>query len=140
MEGYDKHEADYVSNRIQTRTWPYGLDAEVFSFEVLESAFYKAKESYEREHVTPYIYRNPLLFKLREVPLERDLSAFRLSVDYPEDFELCKYLIEHFRAESLNWEDLISILNSYPELTKPNERYSGSARVVINEASTKKDN
>jgi spore coat polysaccharide biosynthesis protein SpsF len=116
IDGFLKDSADYVSNRIKTRTWPYGLDAEVFSYKALEFAFIEAREPYEREHVTPFIYRNPSLFKLREVPLEQDLSAFRLSVDYQEDFKLCEILIEQYKADRLDWREIIAILQSNPEL------------------------
>jgi spore coat polysaccharide biosynthesis protein SpsF len=121
IDEFFKDPADYVSNRINTRTWPYGLDAEVFSYKALESAFIEVKEPYEREHVTPYIYRNPSLFKLREVPLEQDLSAFRLSVDYPEDFELCEILIEQYKADRLDWREIITILQLNPELAGINQ-------------------
>ena len=50
---------DVVSNAgadLSKRTYPRGLDTEVFSFKVLENAFTNAKEPYQREHVTPYIY------------------------------------------------------------------------------------
>lgn len=47
-----------------------GLDVEVFSFYRLTEAFYNAKDSYDREHVTPYIRR-----------------ITKLSIDTQEDLE-----------------------------------------------------
>jgi len=41
---------------LTQRTYPRGLDVEVFSFKVLEDAFNNADKSYQREHVTPYMY------------------------------------------------------------------------------------
>ena len=38
-----------------------GLDTEVFSFELLEEAWKKAKDPYDREHVTPYMRRKTKL-------------------------------------------------------------------------------
>ena len=47
------------------RTFPHGLDNEVFSFAALEMAYKNATKDYEKEHVTPYIYRsNPGAFKI----------------------------------------------------------------------------
>ena len=48
------HNADYSCNNMPS-TYPYGLDCECFTFQVLEEAFFNAKDKYEREHVTPYI-------------------------------------------------------------------------------------
>jgi len=38
-----------------------GLDVEVFSFKLLEEAWKKAKDPYDREHVTPYMIRKTKL-------------------------------------------------------------------------------
>jgi len=57
----DKHinkMADYTSNSL-TRTCPHGLNVEVFKFNALEKAYKNAIKDYEKEHVTPYINRNP---------------------------------------------------------------------------------
>ncbi|MFP3471197.1 spore coat protein, partial [Micrococcus sp. SIMBA_144] len=48
-------ECDLVTNAgsdLSQRTYPRGLDTEVFSFDSLEAAFLNAKEDYHREHVT----------------------------------------------------------------------------------------
>ena len=45
---------DYVSNSIY-RTFPVGLDTEIFTFESLEKSFFSAKQKEHREHVTLYI-------------------------------------------------------------------------------------
>lgn len=45
------HNADYSCNNMPS-TYPYGLDCECFTFQVLEEAFFNAKDKYEREHVT----------------------------------------------------------------------------------------
>ncbi|TPB37181.1 acylneuraminate cytidylyltransferase, partial [Burkholderia pseudomallei] len=40
------------------RTYPRGLDIEIFSFNLLKTAYLNANQNYEKEHVTPYIYEN----------------------------------------------------------------------------------
>lgn len=47
-----------ASSDLSQRTYPRGLDTEVFSFTVLEKAFKQADKPYQREHVTPFIYEN----------------------------------------------------------------------------------
>jgi len=112
--------ADYVSNRLKKRTWPHGLDIEVFTFDALETAWRNGKEKREREHVTPYIMGQPELFKLIEVPLQEDLSHYRLTVDYPEDLEFTRIMIEKYSADKMSWREIIDLLKNHPELAEIN--------------------
>ncbi len=84
---------DYVSNCLQ-RTYPRGMDTEVFSFKALEQAFNEAVERHDREHVTPFIYSRPDRFALANVAYGKDESRHRWTVDTPEDFELIRRVIE----------------------------------------------
>ena len=112
--------ADYASNRIKNRSWPHGLDIEVFTFNALKTAWKNGKEKREREHVTPYIMGHPELFKHIEVPLEEDLSHYRLTVDYPEDLEFTRILVEKYSADKMNWLEIIDLLKERPELAEIN--------------------
>ena len=77
--------ADYTSNTLGTRTYPHGLDAEVIRTQVLLEAAELADDPYEREHVTPYIYRRPQIYKLAGVARHDSWAALRWTVDLPED-------------------------------------------------------
>lgn len=87
-------DCDYVSNQIQTRSWPYGLGIEVFTSKALKTCWKKASSSEDREHVTPFILQNPELFSLRELPRCGDLSYERITVDTLEDFENARSKLE----------------------------------------------
>lgn len=103
LKEFDKSSDDYLSNVLK-RTYPKGFDVEIFSFEALKKAFSLAKDPYEIEHVTPYIYRNPHLFKLKnfESDLEPSISHLNLSVDTLEDFKRVENLIKkHTRNNPL---------------------------------------
>jgi spore coat polysaccharide biosynthesis protein SpsF len=76
---------DYVSNG-RRRTHPHGLDVEVFGLDALEAAAKEATDPYDREHVTPYIYRNPARFTSADLVQSKDESRLRWTVDTPEDF------------------------------------------------------
>lgn len=76
---------DYVSNSLR-RTYPHGLDVEAFSLEALRTAGRDSTEAYDREHVTPYIYRNPDRFRCADLVQPTDESRLRWTVDTPEDF------------------------------------------------------
>lgn len=113
---------DYASNVYKKRTFPRGLDTEVFTFQALEKAFFKAEAPSEREHVTPYIYGHPEIFKMEGVYNAVDLSRYRWTVDTKEDFTLIKVIIE--RMISLNTkfclEDIVNFMDSNPELFEVN--------------------
>lgn len=93
LDFYWSDNFDYVSNN-HPRTYPIGLDVEIFTFEALERTWREAKDKYEREHVTPYIYNHPELFKLGNVKSDKDLSHLRWTVDTLEDLEHVRELCE----------------------------------------------
>ena len=67
---------DYASN-TQRRTYPAGLDTEVFSMAALERAWSEDRNPEWREHVTPYIYRSAGGFRLVDVMNDADESTVR---------------------------------------------------------------
>jgi len=83
--GRQSSKADYASNTI-TRTYPRGLDVEVFTYDALRIAFVKAMKTYERSHVTPYFYEHPELFNIHssKYPIG-NCSDHRWTVDTEED-------------------------------------------------------
>jgi len=108
---------DYVSNIIEP-SYPIGLHTEVFSQAALELANNNAVDPVEREHVTPYIYRNPEIFKIDSVALDADLSHYRWTVDYPEDFYLIEHIIKDLYPLKADFDmfDIINYLKSNPGL------------------------
>lgn len=102
---------DYVSNTL-TRTYPRGLDTEVFSFESLERAFQNATLDRDREHVTTYIWKNPDVFKLGCYKNDKDYSHLRWTLDTSEDYELIKRIYNHFCSfnnMNFNMKDVINL-------------------------------
>lgn len=76
---------DYCSNG-RNRTYPRGLDVESFDAEDLLTAGREATDPYDREHVTPFLYRPGAPFTQGELVQARDESALRWTVDTPEDY------------------------------------------------------
>ncbi len=107
---------DYVSNTLE-RTFPRGLDVEVFSRKALEEANLNANEESEREHVTPYIYNRPEIYKIAQIKHPTNLSHYRWTVDTPEDYELIKLLIEESidKHPKFTLKDLVKLHNLHPE-------------------------
>jgi spore coat polysaccharide biosynthesis protein SpsF len=96
IQCYVNNDYDIVSNAgsdLSKRTYPRGLDTEVFSFKVLEKSYANAKETYQREHVTPYIYENSIgaYYYKNDV----DYSKHRWTLDTDEDFNLLSEIYKH---------------------------------------------
>lgn len=105
---------DYVSNAL-TRTFPRGMDTEVFPFSLLEKVYYEAIEQPCREHVTPYIYENREKFRLLNVAYQRDESRHRWTVDTPEDFRLIELILKALYPinKVFELEDILALLNAH---------------------------
>lgn len=102
--------ADYTSNTLQ-RTFPDGLDVEVMTFAALQAAAAEATDPYEREHVTPYLYRRPERFRLAQLTQSRDLSDRRWTVDTAEDLLFVERVFAAFApAGVLFGQDAIAAL------------------------------
>lgn len=77
--------ADYTSNTVE-RTFPKGLDVEIVRADLLRLAADEGHDPYEREHVTPFFYRRPERFRIRQLTQPVDESPWRWTVDTPADF------------------------------------------------------
>ncbi len=77
---------DYASTNYPRRTFPVGLDCEAMTLDALRRADREATDPYDREHVTPYFYRNPELFSIGGLRRETDASGIRLTLDTHVDY------------------------------------------------------
>ena len=112
--------ADYTSNTLQ-ESFPRGIDCEVFNFDVLKEAFENAAEKYEKEHVTPYIYKtNPDKFKLNDFVSSKNCSDIRITLDTPQDYALLCVIYDNL-YENNNFFTLNDILDLFER--KPWIRY-----------------
>ncbi len=124
-------------SNVHPPTYPDGYDTEIFSFEALEKAWKKAKLPSEREHVTPFIWKNlSKEFTVRNVESKIKYSKYRLTVDTPDDFKLISILIEHFydKWEDFYMEDVIKFLVENPKLLSINKQFKrdeGYAKSLI---------
>ena len=114
---------DYTSNCLE-RTYPHGLDVEVFTAASLEAAWREAALPYEREHVTPYLKEHPELFKIGSLKNSVDLSHLRCTVDYESDYVLVKRIYESlYQANpAFTTADILALLDAKPELSLINQQ------------------
>ena len=82
---YQKISCDYASTSL-IRTYPFGIEAEIFSFSSLEKTWKNAILPSEREHVSPYMKKNSNIFKQFNLKNKIKVPMLRLTIDREEDF------------------------------------------------------
>ncbi len=112
---------NYVSNTIEP-SYPVGIDVEVFSYEALKKAWGAAERPREREHVTPYIFCNPGLFKVANYKNSEQLSHLRWTIDTKEDLQMTKEVYNklYVKGEIFYMEDILQLLHKYPHISDIN--------------------
>lgn len=107
---------DFVSNSLEPYSYPDGMDVEVFSFKNLKRARREAVLPSHREHVTFYFWQNQNIFKINYVKNDKNLSDYRLTLDYQEDYLLLKKIYEHFKNYDFTMQEIIDYLDINPKI------------------------
>lgn len=123
IEFYNNNRYNIVTNAgniLKERTYPRGMDVEVFSMESLEIANNNAEKVHQFEHVTPYIYeilQNTFYFSNKD-----DYSQYRLTLDTPEDLLLLTHVYDQLYNKNHDFylNEIIKLLKSKPELNELN--------------------
>jgi spore coat polysaccharide biosynthesis protein SpsF len=125
IEKFLKEKIDYISNTTEGKL-PRGLDVEVLTFKALEKAYLNAKEKFEREHVTPYIYNNKDKFKISFLSIPDELSApdIRITLDTEEDYALLCIVFDelYYKNPFFKTEDIIKLFKEKPYLKLINKK------------------
>lgn len=114
-------EVDYLSNALE-RTFPRGLDTEIIGFEALETAFQEARAEADREHVTPFIWRQPERFRLVNFAAQDDHSDLRWTVDTSDDLRLVRMIYEALYPVRPDFDhhDVLALLSRHPTWSQLN--------------------
>lgn len=111
---------DLVTN-ARRRTYPRGLDAEIFARSALDVMAAEAAAPHQREHVTPFLYEHPERFAIVDFAGERDLSMLRWTLDTPEDGQLLSRIFEAAAdPASLRLGSTLEILDANPSWNEIN--------------------
>jgi len=115
---------DYCSNTLKP-SYPDGQDVEVFTFTALQNAWHNAKLSSEREHVTPYIWKNSSYkggTRFRSENFEEGFAFenIRMTVDELRDVGVIKALIDQLGTEA-SWLDYATYLQDHNAVRALNE-------------------
>jgi len=121
---FNAHKADYVSNAM-VRSYPDGMDTQVFRLETLKRSAEMTNEWLDREHVTLHIRNHPELFTQVHLvaPPEIHWPELGLTLDERSDYELLKQIIEYFEIGNplFSCLDVVRFLRQFPEFVEINK-------------------
>ena len=124
VKHFKSNNYDYIATDLPVdtfhRTYPLGYAVEVFTFSALENAWKNAKLPSEREHVTPYFYKNKEIFRQTSIQNSEDLSRFRCTVDTKYDLELIQKIYLNIKKRPILLSDVIKLFKANPEFIKIN--------------------
>jgi spore coat polysaccharide biosynthesis protein SpsF len=118
IEVYCASGVDYVSNILE-RTYPIGMDTQVFSAAVLADVARRTNDPVEREHGSLFIYRHPEIYSLKNVsaPVEFTDPRLRLTLDTPEDYALISRIFDDLypAKPAFDLADIMALLRAHPD-------------------------
>jgi spore coat polysaccharide biosynthesis protein SpsF len=107
---------DYVSNSLD-RTFPRGLDVEVFRPEVLREVALKDFRTMSREHVTYGIYTRKDIYSTKNLHQNPSFAKLRWTVDTQDDLNFVRCVFKSLHAKNPNFRqrEILDWLNDFPE-------------------------
>lgn len=121
---YYANPSDYVSNN-HIRSYPDGMDAQVFLLETLKRSASLTDDLLDHEHVTLHIRNNPKIFTHTHLvaPPELHWPELGLTLDEPADYQLIQQIIEYFGTTNplFTCLDVIKLLRERPEWVAINQ-------------------
>lgn len=102
---------DLVTN-VATRSFPKGQSVEILKTATFRSVLRDFETPEDREHVTPFFYRNAARFRILAFSRQQPLESLQLSVDREEDFQRVERLIGMMNGSSASYglDDIIGLL------------------------------
>ena len=131
LDIFQKNDYDILSvNRF--RTFPHGINFEIFNKDALEKSWketletFSSYEIFENTFIPPTKYMlEKKKFKNYDLKSEEKNAHIRITLDYPEDFELIKKIFESLYIEKkyFSLEQILDFLKTNPELLEINKKY-----------------
>jgi spore coat polysaccharide biosynthesis protein SpsF len=92
---YRRSNVDYVSNILE-RSYPIGMDTQVFAASVLADVARRTDDPIDREHGSVFIYHHPEIYSLKNVSAPEALTdpKLRLTLDTAQDYKLINRVFE----------------------------------------------
>lgn len=103
--------------------FPHGFDTEVIRASALIEAAGEATDAYEREHVTPFIWRRPDRYPAVHLDARPDRRCWRLVVDTQADYATARTVYDRLMAAhpKFSYQDIIALFAAEPYLLAVND-------------------
>lgn len=110
VEDFHKTPCDYLSN-TNPPSFPDGLDIEIIRKAAFENLLRSPLTASEREHVTLGIYKNSDIYTVRNFQSKNNLSNYRWTVDYEEDFDYIQEIYSYFigKEATFSFNDVLEL-------------------------------
>lgn len=122
---YNSNDCEYLNN-CKIRSYPIGMDIQIYPTSALEKSLLMTKNKKHREHVTLHILENPNIFNHLNViaPPELYYPKLGLTLDEPNDYLLIKKIFQNFHLKKKYFTclDIINFLNKNPKIKKINSK------------------
>ena len=121
---FKKSNCDYLSNTIK-RSYPDGMDVEIFKYSSLIKASRLAKLPIYKEWTTWSIINNPKIFKIKQFVAEKQFynPKLGLTLDYIEDYIFLKKIILFFGENKVtNCDEILNLLKIKKHWLKINNK------------------
>jgi spore coat polysaccharide biosynthesis protein SpsF len=132
IQMFRHNSCEYASNSL-IRSYPDGMDTQVYALETLKRSAAMTDDPLDREHVTLHICKHPDLFRHVTLVASPDLywPELGLTLDEKEDYDLLRQLIEYFGPAQpyFSCREVIKLLRTRPEWVAINQeiRRKGSS-------------
>lgn len=111
---------EYVRTKIGGG-FPIGYDCEFISSKLIIEAYNNSDDPYEKEHVTPYIWRNQDNFNSLDLDFSPNLSNWRLVLDEVDDYKLISKIYERlYKGDYFGFEEIKKLFNDDKSLLNIN--------------------
>ena len=133
LQFFDVTACDYASNNLPP-SFPHGLDCEAFTIDSLLEADKIATDSYDREHVTPWIRKSNSIRKKNLLEQKSNYMHLRWTLDFKEDLEFFQELEQYLSLlpDIPDYEKILSVMHKHPELIEINSHCIDKTRLNIN--------
>jgi spore coat polysaccharide biosynthesis protein SpsF len=107
-------EAPDIATNVHPRTFPPGCSAELIRVGALARAL-PAMAAADREHVTPYFYRNADLFRIANLRSDVAYDGVRLTVDTADELARARWVVAEtgLAPETRSLGDIVALVRAF---------------------------
>lgn len=134
VELFKKNKFDFLTNS-HYRSYPDGMDIEIFKFDALKKAMKLIKSKKDKEHTTYILRKYPKIFKTFHYisPRNTFYPTLGLTLDEKNDFKLIKIILEYFyRVKNFTCLDIINFLKKNKNYLQINRTVKRNSYKVLN--------